>query len=124
MEVYDTCKTKPSYEELLKIKKEFIAYPHYEPASSDDIKMDESFSVYSKHGNQIVLLLKDYFTKIASIIKEADDIPDEEKREANKKYVDGLLKNGGTSTDMFLKKIGKEKTEELFRKYVFFVDKA
>lgn len=45
-------------------------------------------------------------------------------KEANKNYVDGLLKNGGTSTDMFVKKIGKEKTEELFRKYVFFVGKV
>lgn len=48
MEVYDIFKTKPSYKELLKIKKEFIGYPHSEikPAFSDGIKMDESFSVF------------------------------------------------------------------------------
>ncbi len=59
MEVYDTCKTKPSYEESLKIK------------------------------------------------------------EANKNYVDGLLKNSGTSTDMFVKKIGKEKNGRTLQKIRF-----
>ncbi len=125
MEIYDTCRKKPSYEKLLKLKKEFIAYPHYEirPAFSDEIKLEPSFSVYSKHKNNFDSLLKDYFTEISTIINEAEDIPEEEKREANKKYVDGLLMNGGTSTDMFVKKIGKEKTERLFRKFIFSVEK-
>lgn len=81
-------------------------------------------SLSSKHGNQFDLLLKDYSIQVMDIIKKADEIPGEEKKETNKNYVDGLLKNGGTSTDMFVKKIGKEKTEELFRKYVFFVTEA
>ncbi len=125
MEFYDTCRKRPSYEDLLKIKKEFTTYPRYEikPAFSDEIKLEPSFSVYSKHGNHFDLLLNDYFTEIETIINEAENIPEDEKREANKKYVDGLLMNGGTSTDMFVKKIGKEKTEKLFRKFVFFVEK-
>lgn len=34
-------------------------------------------------------------------------------------YVEGLLKNGGPSTDVFKKGIGEEKTAELFRKILF-----
>ncbi len=40
-------------------------------------------------------------------------------KEANKNYVDGLLKNGGTSTDMFVKKIGKEKNGGTLQKIRF-----
>jgi hypothetical protein len=34
-------------------------------------------------------------------------------------YVEGLLKNGGPSTDVFKKALGVEKTAELFRKILF-----
>ena len=38
------------------------------------------------------------------------------KREKAGVYVEGLLKNGGPSTDVFQKSIGREKTAELYRK--------
>ncbi len=41
------------------------------------------------------------------------------KREKASVYVEGLLKNGGPSTDVFKKGIGQEKTAELFRKILF-----
>ena len=43
----------------------------------------------------------------------------ETKREKTKAYVEGLLTHGGPSTDAFIKAIGKEKTEELYRKVLF-----
>ena len=41
------------------------------------------------------------------------------KREKAGIYVEGLLKHGGPSTDVFKKGIGEEKTAELFRKTLF-----
>ena len=41
------------------------------------------------------------------------------KREKASVYVEGLLKHGGPSTDVFKKGIGEEKTAELFRKVLF-----
>ena len=43
----------------------------------------------------------------------------EEKQKKTEYYVSGLLKNGGPSTDVFLKKLGEEKTKELFEKVLF-----
>ena len=34
----------------------------------------------------------------------------------------GLLKNGGPSTDVFKKELGEEKTEQLFRKFLFGIE--
>ena len=34
-------------------------------------------------------------------------------------YVEGLLTHGGPSTDVFMKALGREKTEQLFRKVLF-----
>ena len=41
------------------------------------------------------------------------------KREKTNAYVEGLLKNGGPSTDVFKKALGEEKTAELFRSVLF-----
>lgn len=124
IEIYDTCMNKKEYPLLDKIKTEFIKYPKYEvkPAFSDDIKMSGSFSVYSKGSNNFDPLLKEFFGEIARIINDEEEVDENEKRQLNKKYVDGLLKNGGTSTDMFVKKIGKEKTAELYNKYLFCIE--
>lgn len=123
-EIYDTCKERPSYPRLDEIRNEFIKYPRYEikPAFSDDIKLKESFSAYSKGSNNFNPLLNEFFLEISKIIKSSSDIDSIEKKELNKKYVDDLFKNGGTATDMFVKKIGIEKAKELFNRYVFFTE--
>jgi hypothetical protein len=41
------------------------------------------------------------------------------KREKAGVYVEGLLTNGGPSTDVFKKGIGSEKTADLFRRILF-----
>ena len=41
------------------------------------------------------------------------------KREKASVYVEGLLSNGGPSTDVFKKSIGEEKTAQLFREVLF-----
>ncbi len=50
---------------------------------------------------------------------EADKCNKEEKIKEARKYTEGLLKNGGTSTDGFIKNKGREYTEKLFRDVLF-----
>ena len=41
------------------------------------------------------------------------------KKELSKEYVEGLLREGGPSTDVFKKALGEEKTAKLFREILF-----
>ena len=50
---------------------------------------------------------------------EADYCEPAGKKEKASVYVEGLLTNGGPSTDVFKKGIGDEKTAELFRNILF-----
>ena len=63
-----------------------------------------------------------YLNELCKIINEAKDIDPEEKKALQAVYVNGLLEHGGASTDAFVKNIGKEKTEELYRKYLFGIE--
>lgn len=47
----------------------------------------------------------------------------DKKREKTEYYANGLLERGGPSTDVFKKSLGKEKTEELFKKVLFGTEK-
>ena len=66
--------------------------------------------------------LADYLQAYLSI---ADKTPElsadllEQKRIKTDSYVTGLLEQGGPSTDVFVKKLGREKTEKLFREVLF-----
>ncbi len=53
------------------------------------------------------------------MLREAPACDPAAKTAANRAYVDGLLQNGGPSTDLFVKKYGTEKTGRLFREYLF-----
>jgi hypothetical protein len=48
--------------------------------------------------------------KVADVVK---------KKELSKEYVEGLLREGGPSTDVFKKALGEEKTAKLFREVLF-----
>ncbi len=124
LELYDTRQKKEDYPEFEKIKLEFLNYKKYnlKPAWSDDIKLKESFSVCSKGSNTFDILIKDLFKEFFKIIEKSNIIDSDCKNKLNAFYVDNLLLKGGISTDMFFKKIGKEKTEQLYRKYLFSIE--
>lgn len=59
---------------------------------------------------------------VEAYLKGAKQLPVvdvEEKKKKASVYVEGLLAHGGPSTDVFRKKIGAEKTAELFRSVLF-----
>ena len=72
-----------------------------------------------KGKNDFDSLISDYIKEFINIIKTSKNIYIKSRTDLNKKYVDDLLSNGGSSTNVFAKKIGKEKTKEFFYKYFF-----
>ncbi len=125
IECYDTLKEKTDYPSLQAIKEKLKDVPAYQakPAWYDPIRL--SVSTANKSKKDKVLFgetVEAYLNEFCKIIKEAKDINPEEKKALQAVYVNGLLKHGGASTDVFVKNIGKEKTEKLYRKYLFGIE--
>ena len=70
---------------------------------------------------KIVQLNEEYLREYLAL--QADKVAGEEnKLEKQRKsavYVEGLLENGGPSTDVFVKGLGRERTARLFRHILF-----
>ncbi len=61
-----------------------------------------------------------YLETYLSAAKDMDEVSDKaEKCALSDSYVQGLLDNGGPSTDQFVKMLGIEKTTEYFKKIIF-----
>ena len=66
--------------------------------------------------------LADYVNAYLSVAKSLPELPAEllaDKRKKADAYINGLLEHGGPSTDVFVKHLGKEKTEKLFHEVLF-----
>lgn len=89
----------------------------------DSIKLAESISkkgkkeVTARFDALTVLHLHAYLTSSASPVTDAAA-----KRDKAAYYVEGLLTNGGPSTDVFKKTLGEGKTASLFRTVLFGTD--
>lgn len=75
---------------------------------------DRIFELFQKNLEQFVAMEKESPT----LSKEEYDI----KHEANKNYCNGLVDNGGVSTDVFKAVMGPEKTKEFFNTIFFAPD--
>jgi hypothetical protein len=90
----------------------------------NSIKLRSSISKKGKKINTsaIAELALEHFKAFINADSEAvSDVS--KKREKTEYYVNGLLERGGPSTDAFKKALGKEKTEKLFKKVLFGIDK-
>lgn len=80
-----------------------IASAHKNSKMSDDVALKDmivdSLKVYQQHANQIPLLSEE---------------EREEKIAVTVAYTDGLIQNGGISTDFFKDSLGEEKTKQFF----------
>ncbi len=122
IEMYDTCVNSKSYPTLAKIKEKYAGLPERDPGKHwyDDIKCPESLSKAGKKITpEMTAFAKEYLAEYASILAASPEVDEVEKQKKNSEYVEGLLNNGGPSTDQFIKAIGKEKTAELFRTVLF-----
>lgn len=88
----------------------------------DDIQLKSSLLFKGKakeHGKTFDGLYKAAFDKFIDFFMSAPSCDAEKKYEKNYAYVNGLLSAGGASTDVFVKKVGKDKTEELYYDLIF-----
>lgn len=122
-ELYNTLLGETDLSALEQVKEDAKYLPDHDLGTHwyDSIKLPVSLSKKGKKKDTpgfdatvIHYLAKYLETAQAAAVCEAAP-----KREKASVYVEGLLTNGGPSTDVFKKGIGEEKTAELFRKYLF-----
>ncbi len=120
-ELYDTCEARSEYPSLSNIKSEYGDIPERDPGEHwyDDIKLPESISKKSKKdmAERMDAFAYRHFGEYLSC--DAPKCAKEEKTERTRRYSEGLLSKGGPSTDVFIKSLGREKTEYIFRHILF-----
>lgn len=120
IELYDTLLSPYDGSPLERVKEKYSSIPDRDPGKHwyDDIKLKESISKKGKDIERMDGLTSEYLD--AYISNSAETVTDkEQKRKKTEDYVSSLLSHGGPSTDVFIKKIGKEKTQELFENVLF-----
>lgn len=121
-EMYDTMVVKNTFESLDSVIAKYNHLPQRDAGKHwyDDIKLSQSISfkgkkdISSDFDNLSIEHLKSFLDTPASQVTDFDT-----KKALALRYVNGLLENGGPSTDVFVKGIGKVATEELFHKILF-----
>ena len=127
VELYDTLANEANrvdLSEIEKVKRKYAALPDHDLGSHwyDSIKLKESVSKKGKkdRSKSFEQFTKIYFEKYLNnkaVNTEVTNIA--AKKEKASVYVEGLLSNGGPSTDVFKKEFGEVKTGKLFRKVLF-----
>lgn len=123
LEVYDTLLGNTGLAETEKAKLGGKDLPDHDVGSHwyDSIKLPVSLAKKGRKQQAPAFdaLSRDYVNAYLTDSLAASPCDAQPKREKASVYVEGLLKNGGPSTDVFKKAIGDEKTAELFRKILF-----
>ena len=125
VELYNTLITDTDLSALDGVKAKFADLPERDPGEHwyDSIKLAQSISKKGKKAlkNSFDAFAEEHFN--AYINTNADQVTlTAEKKELSARYVDGLLSQGGPSTDVFKKELGQEKTSLLFKQVLFGTD--
>lgn len=120
-ELYDTLAGEWSDEELNAVKDKYADVAERDPGEHwyDGIKLSSSISKKGKkkQGERMDALAMDH---LAVYLEKGAPVSNSGlKMEKAKSYVDGLIAQGGPSTDVFKKALGEEKTRELFYDVLF-----
>ena len=122
VELYDTMINKTDVSQLASVKAKYKHLPERDQGEHwyDYMKLAESISKIGKKKNssEFNLLTLEHFKEYLNICNEKI-IDNEKKIELSSKYVNGLLDNGGPSTDLFIKMFGREKIEKLYNEVLF-----
>ena len=125
-ELYDTTLNGFDEKPCLEVKQSLESHPDRPEVHNwyDDIKLSCSWG--KKTGKKALEALEkglaDYVNAYLSVAKNLPELPAEllaAKRKKADAYINGLLEHGGPSTDVFVKNLGKEKTEKLFHEVLF-----
>lgn len=124
VELYDTLLEKVSLEEFAKLNNAYKELPNHDLGKHwyDHMKFAESNAKKGtkKDTPSFDNFIKEYFKVYIECLEKAKKGVDKTaKNEKASVYVEGLLSNGGPSTDIFKKHYGEEKTAYLFRNILF-----
>ena len=124
IELYDTLINLSEFVDLNEVNDKFADIPKHNLGTHwyDSIKLKESVSVKGKVKKDKELYDKyalEHFQAYINTVNGDIEVDSVLKNEKASVYVEGLLKNGGPSTDVFKKALGVEATAELFRNYLF-----
>lgn len=126
-ELYDTLLGNTDLSVLEQVKQDAQYLPDHDLGAHwyDDIKLPVSLAKKGKklHSAAFDVTATHYLAQYLVAAKNAPVCEAAPKREKASVYVEGLLTNGGPSTDVFKKGIGDEKTAQLFRKVLFATEK-
>lgn len=122
VELYDTLLGYSPVESLEEIKSAYSDILERDPGKHwyDSIKLTESISKKGKKAQtpKFDELTMEYLARYLSV--DSSPVSNvKTKKEKASYYVEGLLNNGGPSTDVFKKSLGEEKTAKLFREVLF-----
>ena len=121
VELYDTLGGECDLGALESVKSQYFDLAERDPGEHwyDSIKLPSSISKKGKKAQaaRFDQLAIEHLSAYLDIDKKAENV--EEKKRKAAYYVDGLLTNGGPSTDVFKKALGTEKTAELFKNILF-----
>ena len=124
VELYDTVINPSEFEDIDKVNDKYSNIPKHDLGEHwyDSIKLEESVSAKGKVKTDKEKFDKyalEHFQAYINTVNGGADVDSKLKKEKASVYVEGLLKNGGPSTDVFKKALGDEATRELFRNYLF-----
>lgn len=121
-ELYDTLLTPRPFDSIAAVRAAFSDLKDSDRGTHwyDSIRLPESFAKTGKKADvpRLEQLEERFLAAYLAATPEEPCDPAAKKAKAAV-YVDGLLENGGPSTDVFLKSLGREKTEALFRRALF-----
>ena len=122
-ELYDTVTGKADLTAIANVKAAHAFLPDHDLGTHwyDSIKLAESISKKGKKSQTAAFdaLTQSYMDAYLACCKAAGTCSAAAKREKSSVYVEGLLSNGGPSTDVFMKAMGPEQTAKLFRRVLF-----
>ena len=122
-ELYDTILDRADLSRVEEVKAKYTSLPAHDLGEHwyDSIKLAVSLAKKGKksHTADFDACAMEYLEAFLEDAASAPYCEPAGKKEKASVYVEGLLKHGGPSTDVFKKGIGDEKTAELFRNILF-----
>ena len=124
-EVYDTLvDEKKDYSEYISKCEDVKDIPNYEtsPSEMDKYLLPCSVRKLARNKSDLSLLEEQtsrYFNLIINEYFSSNDADVEKKIQINQDYVTGLLNHGGASTNLFIKKLGKKTTTDIYEHILF-----
>lgn len=123
LELYNTMLGNTDVSSLDAVGKACEAIPSFDHGTHwyDTILLPQSIFKQGKKRDSAVLnsACTDFLSHYLQLCRSAPICDLSAKKEKASVYTNGLLQNGGPSTTIFIKHLGKESTTELFRNFLF-----